>query len=267
MLKRLVGFCLRCLAASVEAVNINRVWIEESKVHKRRRWYGWGLILIGNLVLACRQVPVGVLFTGPWIRWERTLKQALNDETIPAGRVLICDQLPGVPLADWLIEVGESKGTRLKVLEIAMNSLREFHRVEIDDGCGGWVQLSHGDATLNNLLYDVENRSVQWIDFDLRHRFSVPAPQRHADDLRAFLFSAVRHLPEAEIPRFLTSMRQQYEAAAVWECLSDQVASRWFQFDVFHRAQIRRSRNTQAPRQKLDSKWACLAQLIVAQND
>ena len=254
---------MRWLAALVEAVNINRVWIEENKVYKCRSWWGWVLILIGNPVLACRQVPVRVLFTDRWIRWEREVKQALGGDATGEGRVLICDQINGAPLADWLIEFGETRSLRLEVLKNAMGGLREFHRMEVDNGRGERILLSHGDATLNNVLYDAENGSAQWIDFDLRHWLNIPAPQRHADDLRAFLFSAVRHLPDDDIPDFLSSMRQQYDAPSVWSCLRAQVSSRWFRFDVFHRAHIRRSRNPKSSNENIDSKWACLTKLIV----
>lgn len=253
------------MAARIEAVDINRVWIDQGKVYKCRRWWGWVLILIGNPVLACRQVPVRVLFTQRWIRWEREVKRVLSGENVPAGRMLVCDRLPGVPLNAWLIKSGKSKGGRLDVLKIAVEGLQEFHRQQVDDGRGYGIQLSHGDATLNNLLYDSENRSVQWIDFDLRHRLNVPAPQRHADDLRAFLFSAVRHLPDAEIAEFLTAMQRQYEDAAVWGCLRDQLDSRWFRFDVFHRAQIRRGQILESSKKNLDMKWDCLTNLIIDQ--
>lgn len=267
MLKRLVDFCIRWLAARVEAVDINRVWIQQNKVCKTRRWWGWVLILIGNPVLACRQVPVRVLFATQWIRWEREVKRAVNGEAISLGSVLVCNRLPGVPLANWMTDSGETKDVRLEVLKIAMTSLQEFHRVELDNGSADRIPLSHGDATLNNVLYDAENRSVQWIDFDLRHWLNVPAPQRHADDLRAFLFSAVRHLPVAEIPEFLTAMQQQYDAPSVWSCLRSQLSSCWFRFDVFHRAHIRRSRNPKSSNENLDSKWACLTKLIIAHTD
>jgi len=71
--RKITDFCLRRLAALIKTVGINRVWIEENKVYKRRCWWGWPLILIGNPVLACRQVPVRVLFTKQWVRWEREI--------------------------------------------------------------------------------------------------------------------------------------------------------------------------------------------------
>ena len=218
--------------------------------------------MIGNPVLACRQVPVSALFTKQWVLWEREVKRVLNGEDVPLGRVLICNQLPGVPLADWLIDLGEPNNAHLEVLEIAIESLQKFHRVAVDDGQGGRVRLSHGDATLNNVLYDSENRLAMWIDFDLRHWLNVPAPQRHADDLRAFLFSAVRHLPDAEIPEFLTAMQLQYEDAAVWNCLRDQLASRWFRFDVFHRAHVRRGSSGNESTQEVAQRLTILASLI-----
>jgi len=259
---KLVDLCLGLLSNRIRAVDINRVWFDQNKFCKSRRWWGWVLILIGNPVLACRQVPVSVLFTSQWIRWEGKIKQVCNGETIPAGHVLVCDQITGVSLTDWLIESCEMKDRRLEVLKLAVSGLQQFHRLEVDDGRGQRSLLSHGDATLNNALYDAEDRSVQWIDFDLRHWLNVSAPQRHADDLRAFLFSAVRHLPDDEIRGFLSAMRQQYDAPLVWSCLRSQLSSRWFQFDVFHQAQIERGRDATDSAQDHSPRFAMLKSLI-----
>ncbi len=250
------------LAARIQAVKINRVWFDQDKVYKCRRWWGCVLILLGNPVLACRQVPVRVLFNGQWIRWEREVKHVLNSEAIESGHVLACNQLRGVPLANWLAESTETKDARLEVLGIAVNALREFHCLTIEEGRAGAVPLSHGDATLNNVLYDQESRSAQWIDFDLRHWLSVPAPQRHADDLRALLFSASCHFSDAEIPELLSVVRQQYDCQVVWNCLIDQLSSRWFRFDVFHRAQIQRGRSENDSAQKLALNFRLLSNLI-----
>ena len=262
-MKRLVDFCIGLLSARIEAVDINRVTFDQNKVIKSRRWYGWILILIGNPVLACRRAPVRVLANHQWMRWERAVNQAVRGEAIRAGRVLVCDQLPGTPVAQWLIESNQTMATRLELLKVALSGLQEFHRVQIQGRGARKILLSHGDATLNNVLYDSGNHLVHWIDFDLRHWLGVPAPRRHADDLRAFLFSAVRYLSEAEIPEFLSSMQRQYDHPEVWNCLKEQLASRWFRFDVFHRAQVRRCRNSRNDQRNLQAKLDRLASLII----
>lgn len=249
------------LSVPAQAVRINHVWFDHNKVYKRRKWWAWVPILIGNPVLACRQVPVCVLSTTQWVLWEREVKRVLNGESVPSGRALICNQLSGVPLADWLIKSGETKDARWKVLRTALESLQAFHRHQVDDGGGNSIPLSHGDATLNNVLYDAANHEFQWIDFDVRHWLRAPALQRHADDLRAFLFSAARHLSEEEFPEFVSRSQSQYDDRAVWDCLKDQVASGWFRFDVFHRAQIRRGGSADSI-EDFAAKHARLAELI-----
>ena len=114
---------------------------------------------------------------------------------------------------------------------------------------------------------DAENHSAQWIDFDVRHWLSIPAPKRHADDLRAFLFSAARPLSEEAVPEFLSMAQRQYDDREVWDCLKDQLTSAWFRFDAFHLAQIQRSKSVQVPTKGLDLKWAKLTELILAEVD
>lgn len=242
MFEKIIDVCLGLLSVPAQAVKINRVWFDRNRVYKRRKWWAWVPTLVGNPVLACRQVPVCVLSTSQWILWEREVKRVLGGggENMSSGRVLICDQLSGIPLSDWLIKSGETKDARLVALRTALEGLQAFHRHQIDDGRGNCIPLSHGDATVNNVLYNAADHGVQWIDFDLRHWLHVRAPQRHADDLRAFLFSAARHLAEEELSELVSRSQAQYDERAVWDCLKDQVGSRWFRFDVFHRAQIRR---------------------------
>lgn len=246
LLRRTTERCLNLLAKQIQAVDINRVQIHQNQIYKQRCWWGWLLILIGNPVLACRSVPVSVLSTNQWIQWEQRVNKALRDESIPDGRVFVCQRLPGVAVAQWLGSLDDETlpdqtlPAKLKVVQSAISGLQQLHTTDVTTRQGKTIRLSHGDATISNIFYDESSGAVNWFDFDLRHWLGYPATQRHADDLRAFLFSAAVHFSTDELPEFLAQMKRHYNEQAVWECLTAQLSSHWFRFDVFHLAQIRR---------------------------
>lgn len=255
----IVHWCTGVVAGCIRWVNINQVSFVGTAVRKRRRGWGWLFIVPGNVVLACRQTPVHVLFTTAWLRREAELNQVLYGRTIPPGRVFVCEKFPGVPLATWLQQPELTAAQKFDALKIAVAGLHRLHCMEVDDGNGATVRFSHGDASTCNVLYDREHKSACWFDFDLSHWQNIPARCRHADDLRAFLFSAMQHFPQHQLTELLSVIQQHYDAPEVWQTLREQVASRWFPFDVFHRAQIRRSGNDPAG---LAPKHALLRKLI-----
>src|SRR5690349_16581331 len=80
---------------------------------------------------------------------------------------------------------------------LASTALRELHGQSMDVAGSDW-QLSHGDATCHNVLIDNEHHVAHWIDFDIRHRLGLPKLERHADDLRALIFSSCSMVPSPE---------------------------------------------------------------------
>ena len=128
------------------------------------------------------------------------------------------------------------------LLSIATESLRKFHATEIQVAGARSCLLSHGDASINNVLYDSETQVATWFDFDLRHDFRCEATSRHADDLRSLLFSAVHLFDVDSIEDWIRSQRMAYPSDEVWAALAKQLSGRWFAFDIFHRSQIARAR-------------------------
>ena len=229
----------------VGLVNINRVSFHSKEgqefVHKGRAAAGWILIVPGNLVFWLRCVPVRVLYKREWMRWERDVKLATRNEDVTLGRNLVCQKIPGKSLSSLLqndMQFSEKK----ELLFIATQSLKQFHETEVNVAGVGPCLLSHGDASITNVLYDSKTKLAVWFDFDLRHDLRRDAAERHADDLRSLLFSAVHLFDVESIEDWIRSQRVAYPKEEAWVALAKQISSRWFAIDVFHHSQMVRVR-------------------------
>ena len=234
-----VGYCIQC-------VYINHISFEQSDdgrslVRKRRSWFAWLLIFPGNVVFWFRRVPLRVLYTGQWLRWERRLKLALRNESIPVCAELLCETIPGQPLSQCLCDRQVESGDRLTRLKIATRALKDLHKETISlPGFERPIVLSHGDATVANVLYCDPTEQAEWFDFDLRHNLGVDTDQRHADDLRSLIFSAGVFCPAGELESIVSMVKHEYSCDRVWAALQSQLVSRWFWFDLFHLSQTGR---------------------------
>ena len=247
LLTRILQLPLAGFADCIQRVNVNHVSFEDidgkAFVRKRRSWYDWALIAPGNIVFRFRQTPVRVLYKGEWVRWERTLKLALRNERISAGKELLCEKISGQPLSDYLST--ETKfPQKLASLKTATLALKALHKTSVElAGFERPIKLSHGDAAIANVLYEIESNQAEWFDFDLRHDLRIDAVQRHADDLRALLFTAGCCLRESELESLVKMVRLEYRCERVWAALQNQLISRWFWLDLFHPSQTQRVRS------------------------
>ena len=169
-------------------------------IAKRRRWFGPLLIGPGNLYLRLLGSGVRVLPGAEWRARERALHRALHGielETGPRGW-LILPRWPGVVLADHARSRLDPAPARLRGLGAASRALRDLHRVELPRADGGCERLSHGDATLRNVLFDPGTGEARWFDFDTAHDPGLAPAWRHGDDLRALVYSAVESF--ADVP-------------------------------------------------------------------
>ena len=250
LIERLLDLIAWCIAH----VRINRVLFETTDgreyVRKQRSTFGWILILIGNIVFRFRPVPLQVLSLRTWLDWEKRVQTSYGI-ALPKrlGRGLLMPKAHGCLLSDALSKLTD-EAAHVELLSGTLAELYRLHQFEIEMGTEDdpqSVSLSHGDASINNVIYDASTNSACWFDFDLRHDLRLSADFRHADDLRAFLFTAVPSLTcescsEDAIRRLLESLRNAYPCEATWESLNEILNSRWFAVDVFHRAQMFRSK-------------------------
>jgi hypothetical protein len=204
-------------------------------IAKRRRWFCPLLIGPGNLYLRLLKSGVRVLPGVEWQARERALYRVLHGielETGPRGW-LILPRWPGVLLADYAQDRFEPAPARVRGLVAATRALRDLHRVELSPADGRCLRLSHGDATLRNVLFDPGTGAARWIDFDMEHDPRLAPAWRHGDDLRALVYSAVESYADVPVALVLWAIRDAYADPGPWEQLRDRLAR-----GVLHRSPL-----------------------------
>jgi len=247
MLKRVISLPIHFIAstagAMIRLVNVNRVTFAKTGDHefvlKERHWLSPLLIVPGNPVLRWRRTPVRVLSTQQWKRWERTIAPLDQVCDVASSRALPIAKIAGTSLAQILSNCDISCEQKIAVVALAASALHQFHQRECDTPEHGRVILSHGDASVRNVMISPESKTATWFDFDLRHDLNFPPVDRHADDLRALLFSAAHYFPLKHIAELVGVTHRHYPQRDVWHELSQQVNSRWFCVDLFHFAHTR----------------------------
>lgn len=185
----------RLAAARLHRYRVSSDTLRGTRREKRRTWLADVLVVVGNLYLRFQGARSEVLRLRAWIAWELAVArefgrdvQALTDR---AG--IECRFIPGSSLA----EVQQSAvplEQKLRATFEAAAALRQFHQARASTGEIAHWPLSHGDATVRNVIIDADTGCATWIDFDIRHDCHLPPPFRHADDLRALLWSSAAHL-------------------------------------------------------------------------
>lgn len=107
---------------------------------------------------------------------------------------LLLPELPGRPLASILASGNYAAEVKLQGVELAIHALQVLHQQRVTWPDGQERPFSHADATVKNVLIDLDAGTGYWIDFETLHDSKAPASWRQADDLRALLYSAARYL-------------------------------------------------------------------------
>jgi hypothetical protein len=179
----------KLLRTGVGSIKINTINIEprgERRMWVKRRCLGSGLIAVfANLFFVLARAPVH-LWIGlkRWRAWEITCFRLLYDRNFlvfSEGKRTVCvDEVPGKSLVEYA-----SRGKlTIREIEAAAKELRRAHGLWCQELNNYW---SHGDAHLDNFIYSDKTNRAQLIDFELIHRNSLSAIERHADDIVAFL--------------------------------------------------------------------------------
>src|SRR5262249_27618783 len=117
-----------------------------------------------------------------WQQWEVECFRMINEgfDAFPFGGRAVCtSKVPGENL--W---VHLRKGTlKVGMVEAAARELRRAHSLTSRTLNAPW---SHGDACMENFIYDPRTDRARIIDFDIMHAGSIPGEDRHAEDLMTF---------------------------------------------------------------------------------
>src|SRR5438876_10133765 len=191
-------------------------------VVKRRNIYGEQLADLANLYFRISGIPIRFWSnTKDWKRWEVKCFKMLNGDRFRAsksGAKTICvDKLPGESLWQHM-----NRGTLTRqMLEAAACEYCRAHQLWSDEFAGPW---SHGDASMENVIYNEKTGRARLIDFELIHEKSLPAKSRQADDLLVFLLDLIGVVPTRQWLPFTLYFLSAYENAPVLAVLENQLA-------------------------------------------
>jgi hypothetical protein len=192
--------------ALVDRIKINTVsreWREGRAVWtKRRRWAARPLMACANRFFHLAGNPIRAIEeNAAWQRWEVSCFLRLHGDNFRAfaagERSITAEEVPGKNLSQHL----DARTLTLPMLAAAARELRRAHEGWCPTFGGPW---SHGDPHAGNFVYEPAADRARLIDFEVMHHPTLPADERHADDLLVLLqdlagrISAEQWLPAAQ---------------------------------------------------------------------
>ncbi len=223
----------------LHAIEIRQTPGRPPEIAKRRRWFSHLLIGPINLFLRLLRSGVRVLPGAEWQARERALHRLLHGielESCSRGW-LVFPRWPGIVLADYARTAIVPVPDRLRGLAAATRALQELHRFDLPGADGVGERLSHGDATLRNVVFDPETGTARWFDFDTVHVPGLDAAWRQGDDLRALIDSAVESFDDVPVSLILRTIQEAYTDPGPWEQLRARLAREGLHRSLLHRAQ------------------------------
>ncbi len=234
--------CVGRVLSDVELNTVCATHVDRGKCYaKRRRWFVAPLVAAGNVYLKRLGAHARVLSDHEWRRWEAAVYRVVYGVDLAIderGRLLI-PAWSGVSVAVYLESEAAGLAEKLGAIRLAVHSLCRLHGVVMEWPDGQTRPLSHGDATVENVIIDSARMHASWFDFDTIHESRMDAAWRHADDLRALTYSAAERLPAASFPEMTETIVQSYCFAATLEALAEAVTYRQTRPISFHLAQAR----------------------------
>lgn len=203
---------VKLLFAKLAAVRLHR-WSETNDgVRIKRRKSGTEvLIFVGNRFLRLQGALSECLQYVEWSDWEVAIGRLLgrNIQSIPQQRGIAFRMIGGITLADLLQSESACEQKR-EGLSLAAAAMQRLHQQRLTArGLTDWP-LSHGDATCQNVIIESNGSSAQWIDFDMRHQTGLAPIVRHADDIRALIWSSAALLHECDYDNLISTVCTSY---------------------------------------------------------
>lgn len=226
---------LGALAASVQ---LNKLifpeYLRNAVVKKKRLWFSQYLIWAGNVYAVLMNLTVRVLHRKPWERREIAAHKELYGEDIYVSEHWVIMPWHGQTLSLVLMDDAVDVKKKMNAMNSAAKELKRIHGITLSTEPGR--SFTHADAGVRNVA--IKDGRAHWFDFEMVHAASKDLNSCRADDLRAFLFSALACMPESHWDEVFTNALDGYQAATVFQALLDLINSGQLDTDTYHLAQI-----------------------------
>ena len=191
---------------------------------KQRRAYAPMLVFLANWYAARIGLRMRILGEMAWFTYEQLLYEILHRRSaLACGQgALLLPHFPGRSLLALLQHDPCLGGEARSGLELAAVELARLHGHRVlDPLSGGHTQFSHADATVRNVLVDLERRQAAWIDFETAPAPGASVPVRHAGDLLTLLSTAAAIIEPAKMDALCQTVLGHYGSAVATSASSD----------------------------------------------
>jgi hypothetical protein len=181
---------------SVKLCDVQRVRREGQEFYRKQRLPRSTLLVASsNWWLRHNGGTLYGLSETEWLDWEcRLAPEAQGRPVKVQGNVLWTPGFSGVSLRTWLSSRIEPVAKQHAFMA-AIRELRRLHSLDTSFPDGTTRLWSHGDSHAGNVFFDAVHHGVTWFDFEAIHAAHLSASWRHADDVRALIFSSAAYLP------------------------------------------------------------------------
>lgn len=182
------------------------------RVRKHRLFYAPLLLWMAGPLVRVLDAGVRVLSQRDWEQREREVYETVYGTSIRVDTdgMLVLPRVPGETLAALLENPRLDGSNRRRAIELAVVALAEFHS----------KGFTHGDASAENVIVDVEGGTAHWIDFEIIHDSKRPVAWRRADDVRALLATCVLRTDREDVAQTLDLIVDAYGDKKVTQTLA-----------------------------------------------
>lgn len=208
---------------------------------KKRRWYAPLIIIASNVYLRISSTNVYFLSRSKWLLWEhKVYKEILGKEArIDNHSTLVLPKLEGVTLSVLLRSKKESEPKKIEAVRWAVRAIETMHKSRIIWPDGQERSFSHGDAKADNIICDPVSETCYILDYESIHDVRMSSEFRHADDLRAIIYSAAEYIEPHSLNQLCRMAVRNYNNRAVLVQLKDYIEMLKHRPNVYHFTQGR----------------------------
>lgn len=239
-----------------------RIRFNETKVvllHGSRYWakkrlpHSAALVVLANAYARGTGLPLRMLGKSDWLKYEAAVYQRLLGQgtVLRQGNRLLLPHLRGELLASLL--ASGSAEEKKRALALAVRALGRLHAQQVEHPFINQARwFSHADATVTNVLVDLEFETATWVDFETIHPASMVTEETHADDLRTLLCGVAAVVLQEELPELIEVALASYPDGRVLEALR-------MLFGYWHQRPALRLLAMPAPGA---AQWQCLVDVV-----